>query len=72
MVPQAAFGGHGLFSTAADYARFCQMLLDGGEFGGTRVLAPRSVEMLRTNHVLADPLKTMRAGHRLGPWRRRW
>jgi CubicO group peptidase (beta-lactamase class C family) len=62
VVPQAAFGGHGLFSTAADYARFCQMLLDGGEFGGSRVLAPRSVEMLRTNHVLAEPLKTMRQG----------
>ena len=62
VVPQAAFGGHGLFSTAADYARFCQMLLDGGEFAGTRVLAPRSVEMMRTNHVLAEPLKTMRQG----------
>ncbi len=62
VVPQAAFGGHGLFSTASDYARFAQMLLDGGEFGGTRVLAPRSVEMMRTNHVLAEPLKTMRQG----------
>ncbi len=62
VVPQAAFGGHGLFSTADDYARFCQMLLDGGEFGGTRVLAPRSVEMLRTNHMLSEPLKTVRQG----------
>jgi len=62
VVQQAAFGGHGLFSTASDYARFAQMLLDGGEFGGTRVLAPRTVEMIRTNHVLAEPLKTMRQG----------
>ena len=62
VVPQGALGGHGLFSTATDYARFAQMLLDGGEFGGTRVLAPRSVEMMRTNHVLAEPLKTMRQG----------
>ena len=62
VVPQAAFGGHGLFSTASDYARFAQMLLDGGEFGGTRVLASRTVEMIRTNHVLAEPLKTMRQG----------
>ena len=62
VVPHGAFGGHGLFSTATDYARFAQMLLDGGEFGGTRVLAPRSVEMMRTNHVLAEPLKTMRQG----------
>jgi CubicO group peptidase (beta-lactamase class C family) len=60
--PVGAFGGHGLFSTATDYARFCQMLLDGGELGGTRVLAPRTVAMLRTNHLLAAPLETVRAG----------
>ena len=66
VVPKAAFGGHGLFSTASDYARFAQMLLDGGEFGGVRVLAPRTVEMIRTNHVLADPLKTMRQGQGWG------
>ena len=34
-----------------DYARFAQMLLNGGELGGARVLAPRTVEMMRTNHV---------------------
>ena len=34
-VPVAAFGGHGLFSTAADYARFCEMILGGGELGGS-------------------------------------
>jgi CubicO group peptidase (beta-lactamase class C family) len=66
VVPKAAFGGHGLFSTATDYARFAQMLLDGGELGGVRVLAPRTVEMIRTNHVLADPLKTMRQGQGWG------
>jgi CubicO group peptidase (beta-lactamase class C family) len=66
VVPKAAFGGHGLFSTASDYARFAQMLLDGGEFGGARILAPRTVEMFRTNHVLADPLKTMRQGQGWG------
>lgn len=66
VVPQAAFGGHGLFSTASDYARFAQMLLDGGEFGGARILAPRTVEMFRTNHVLAEPLKTMRQGQGWG------
>ena len=60
--PAAAFGGHGLFSTAADYARFCEMLLGGGELGGARILAPRTVEMWRTNHLAADPLKTVRAG----------
>ncbi len=66
VVPKAAFGGHGLFSTATDYARFAQMLLDGGELGGVRILAPRTVEMFRTNHVLAEPLKTMRQGQGWG------
>ena len=66
VVPMAAFGGHGLFSTATDYARFAQMLLDGGELGGVRILAPRTAEMIRTNHVLAEPLKTMRQGQGWG------
>jgi len=66
VVPKAAFGGHGLYSTATDYARFAQMLLDGGELGGVRILAPRTVEMFRTNHVLAEPLKTMRQGQGWG------
>lgn len=60
--PAGASGGGGLFSTAADYARFCEMLLGGGQFGKARLLAPRTVEMMRTNHVLPEPLKTMRAG----------
>jgi CubicO group peptidase (beta-lactamase class C family) len=61
-VPAGASGGGGLFSTAADYARFCEMLLQGGQFGGVRLLAPRTVEMMRTNHVNPDALKTMAAG----------
>ncbi len=40
--PIGPSGGGGLFSTAIDYARFCQMLLNGGEFGGARILAPRA------------------------------
>jgi len=44
-------GATGLISTARDYARFEQMLLNGGELDGVRVLAPRTVELMRTNHV---------------------
>ena len=44
--PAGASGGGGLFSTAVDYARFCEMLLGGGQFGKTRLLAPRTVEMM--------------------------
>ena len=62
VVPQGASGGGGLFSTALDYARFCEMLLRGGQFNGVRLLAPRTVEMMRTNHVNPDPLKTMPPG----------
>jgi CubicO group peptidase (beta-lactamase class C family) len=36
-------GGGGLASTAPDYLRFCQMLLNGGELDGTRILSPQAV-----------------------------
>jgi len=62
VAPVGASGGGGLFSTASDYARFCEMLLQGGQFNGVRLLAPRTVEMMRTNHVNPDPLKTMAPG----------
>ena len=62
VVPLGPSGGGGLFSTAMDYARFCEMLLRGGRFNGVRLLAPRTVEMMRTNHVNPDPLKTMPPG----------
>ncbi len=62
VVPLGPSGGGGLFSTAMDYARFCEMLLQGGQFNGTRLLSPRTVEMMRTNHVNPDPLKTMPPG----------
>jgi CubicO group peptidase (beta-lactamase class C family) len=62
VVPLGPSGGGGLFSTAMDYARFCEMLLQGGQLNGVRLLAPRTVEMMRTNHVNPDPLKTMPPG----------
>lgn len=39
-------GGAGLVSTVADYARFCQMLLDGGKSGNTRLLSRKTVELM--------------------------
>jgi CubicO group peptidase (beta-lactamase class C family) len=42
-------GGGGLVSTAADYLRFCQMLLNGGELDGTRILSPATVRRMTTN-----------------------
>ena len=39
-------GGAGLVSTAMDYARFCQMMLDGGKLGNTRLLSRKTVELM--------------------------
>jgi len=50
-VPAAASGGGGLASTLADYHRFTQMLLRGGELDGVRLLAPRTVQAMRGNHL---------------------
>jgi CubicO group peptidase (beta-lactamase class C family) len=44
-------GGHGLVSTAMDYARFAQMLLNGGELYGVRLLGPRTVALMTTDHL---------------------
>jgi CubicO group peptidase (beta-lactamase class C family) len=45
-------GGGGLFSTIDDYARFGQMLLNGGELDGVRLLGRKTVESMRSNHLL--------------------
>ena len=45
-------GGGGLVSTAADYLRFLQMLLNGGELEGVRILGPETVEMMTTDHIV--------------------
>jgi CubicO group peptidase (beta-lactamase class C family) len=44
-------GGGGLVSTAHDYARFCQMLLNQGEIGGLRILKPETVRLMAENHI---------------------
>ena len=49
--PKLLAGGHGLASTAADYHRFTQMLLRRGELDGVRLLAPRTVDLMTTNHL---------------------
>ncbi|HMF94453.1 MAG TPA: serine hydrolase domain-containing protein [Vicinamibacterales bacterium] len=50
--PRRSFaGGAGLLSTARDYARFLEMIRNGGALDGVRVLAPRTVELMTTNQV---------------------
>ncbi|MBT9524089.1 MAG: beta-lactamase family protein [Rhizobacter sp.] len=44
-------GGGGLVSTAADYARFCQMLINGGQLDGHRLLSRKTVELMTSDHL---------------------
>ena len=56
--PRRSFaGGAGLVSSAMDYARFLQMLLNGGQLGGVRILAPHTVDLMTHNQLgrLFDP-----------------
>lgn len=63
MSPSAAYkepktyysGGAGLVSTARDYARFAQVLLNGGVLDGTRLLSPKSIELMTTSHTADLP-----------------
>ena len=56
--PTTPSGGGGLVSTAEDYYRFAQMLLNSGELGGVRILAPATVKLMTSNHLAC------RAAHR--------
>jgi len=47
-------GGGGLISTAYDYFRFSQMVLNGGELDGVRLLSPKTVEFLGSNHMTPE------------------
>ena len=54
--PGMASGGGGMVSTAEDYYRFAQMLADGGELDGKRILAPATVKLMTSNHLPASLL----------------
>ena len=62
--PRTSFsGGAGLLSTATDYARFLQTMLNGGELEGTRLLSRKTVELMTTSHLTDQPF---RAGQGFG------
>jgi CubicO group peptidase (beta-lactamase class C family) len=54
--PAMPSGGGGMVSTAEDYYRFAQMLANGGELDGKRILAPATVKLMTSNHVPAELL----------------
>lgn len=49
--PSAPSGGGGLVSTASDYMRFCEALRRGGALGDARLLGPKTLHLMRTNHL---------------------
>jgi CubicO group peptidase (beta-lactamase class C family) len=57
-LPALPSGGGGLYSTAADYFRFAQMLLNGGELDGVRLLKASTVELMRTNVLSEQVLRS--------------
>jgi CubicO group peptidase (beta-lactamase class C family) len=66
--PRKCFsGGAGLLSTANDYGRLLQMLLNGGELDGVRLLSPKTVELMHQNHV-GDKYRRDTDGFGLGFW----
>lgn len=60
-------GGGGLASTAEDYLRFCQMMLNGGQLEGKRLVSRKTVELMTANHIGKLPMwnDTLR-GYRFG------
>jgi CubicO group peptidase (beta-lactamase class C family) len=53
-IPEWQSGGGGLVSTVQDYARFLQMLLNGGSLGEVRILGRKTVELMTSNHLPPD------------------
>jgi CubicO group peptidase (beta-lactamase class C family) len=49
--PRMFAGGSGLVSTTADYLRFAEMLRRGGDLDGARILGPRTIDLMRQNHL---------------------
>jgi len=66
--PSFISGGSGLTGTASDYLRFALMLLRGGELDGVRLLSPKTVELMRQDHLPPGhpPIEPYRFGYGYG------
>ncbi|MDE2378210.1 serine hydrolase domain-containing protein [Bradyrhizobium sp.] len=49
--PEFISGGGGLCSTVADYLTFCRALINGGSLGGVRLIGPKTLALMTTNHI---------------------
>lgn len=65
--PQFLSGGGGLVSTAHDYWRFANMLLRGGELDGVRILSPKLVALMTSDHLASLPQAKSGAHYLPGP-----
>jgi hypothetical protein len=67
-VPRLESGGGGLGGTVADYARFCQCMLNGGILDGQRLLSPQTVRFMTADHLgRIGQNRTENAGNMLAP-----
>ncbi len=65
--PAILSGGGGLMSTAGDYLRFCQMLLNGGELEGVRILSPKTVALMTSDQLPPSTERHSPLALQLGP-----
>jgi CubicO group peptidase (beta-lactamase class C family) len=62
--PDLELGGAGLVSTVGDYARLCQLLLNAGEWNGTRIVSEEGIRQMMTNHLSPELMaERWEAGH---------
>jgi CubicO group peptidase (beta-lactamase class C family) len=66
--PALFSGGGGMFSTAGDYARFSQMLLNGGELEGVRILGPKTIALMTSDQLPANTERHTPVALALGPF----
>jgi CubicO group peptidase (beta-lactamase class C family) len=67
--PAMESGGGGLVSTTMDYARFCQMLLNGGSLDGNRIIGRKTLDLMASDHLSPDVVikgDLVPVGHRFG------
>ena len=66
--PAVFSGGGGMLSSAGDYARFCQMLLNGGELDGVRILSPKTIALMTSDQLPPNAERHTPVAVSLGPF----